>query len=558
MPILLSGLPLWCRFRRGHEEVPALPLLLTTCLLGAALALAGEQGNSALPQSQQTYESGLALIRQGKAREASELFQQGLKQDPSNLLLLNALGGAYTLQGRDKDARQCFLAALKVNPAFTPARKNLALSYFAAGEYADAKAEFERLAANPESRFVADLFLGMLAEKEKQFAKAVELMESTGSLLDQQPQGIVALAHSYYELRQPDKAQLVLRRLNRLTNVSPGDYFQAGRLWFRQGQYAEALALFDKANRLAPDLAELDYYRALTLVELGQSGQALDILRRSTSHHPEARALNLLGHVAQETGDMKLAIQSFYRACQLKPEMEENYLDYSALVLDSENYPLALEILDAGLAHIPHSYRLLVQKGAVLDKLTRRREAEEVFRSAIKIQDDNRVALISLAVTQAHDHQLSDAAETLSKATERFPTDAYMRYYYGLVLVQLAERQDMKPEVAEAARREIEKATKLNPTYADAYYQLAKTYLQTDPAKAAEELEACLRLQPDHYSAEMQLGRLYQRMDRQAEGDRLLNKAIRDKQAEKEKEERIPHMEKANPSLATPHKEELP
>ncbi len=59
----------------------------------------------------------------------------------------------------------------------------------------------------------------------------------------------------------------------------------------------------------------------------------------------------------------------------------------------------------------------------------------------------------------------------------------------------------------------------------------------------------------------MQLGRLYQRMGRQAEGEQLLKKAIRDKQAEKEKEDSIPHIEEANPSgngLATPQKEERP
>ncbi|MHB8655893.1 MAG: tetratricopeptide repeat protein [Terriglobia bacterium] len=530
--------------------------------MGAALCVAGQDARRNITPSQEAYESGLALIRQGKIKEASEVLEAGLPRDPSNLLLLDALGGAYSLQGRDKEARRCFLVALRIDSTFVPARKNLALSYFRAGEDSSAQREFEKLVASPGTRSIASLFLGMLAERNHQFEKGARLLQAAGPLLSQEPQGLIALAHCDFELGRRDETKTVLAELNGLHCSTPSYYFQAGRMCFQEGDYTESLAFFEKVNRFNPGLAEIDYYRALTLVELGRLPEALEILRASTERHPDARGLNLLGQVAEKTGDTKLATQSFYRAGELAPDMEENYLDYSELVLNSENYVLAMKILDAGLAHIPHSYRLMVEKGAVLDRLTRRREADEVLRAAMKIQSDNRVAMTSLAVVEAHDHRLSDAAVTLSQAIARYPSDAYLRYYYGLVLVQLSERANMAPSVTEPARRELEEAIRLNPGYADAYYQLAKTYFQSDPAKAAEELQACLVHQPDHYAAEMQLGRLYRKMGRRLEGDQLLTKAIRDKQSETNKEDTVTRIEEVKPShdgvSISSNKEKLP
>jgi tetratricopeptide (TPR) repeat protein len=503
----------------------------------------------------------MALVQQGKLEAAIQMFNRGLDSDPANPVLLNAVGATYTLMGDEKKAKGYFLRVLKIEPRFLPARKNLAISYFNCGEYDLAVPEFEQLTQTPGVAPTAYLFLGMIAEKRKQIDKAVALLEKSGELLYQQPLALLVFARSLYELHQSEKGALVLKLLDKIPGVSAADFYQAGLLYSRHGQYSDALQDFEKARNLDSGLGDIDYYRAFVLDELGQPREALNVLRALASRRPDARSLNLLGHVAQEIGDTQLAIQAFYHAAELKPEMEENYLDYSALCMNSENYTLSLDILDAGLAHIPHSYRLLIQKGAVLDKLTRRKEAEEVFRSAMRLQDDNRVAMISLAVAQAHDHRPDEASETLSKAIERYPGDAYMRYFYGSVLFQLAQRQGMKPEMAEHARNELERAIQLNPAYADAYFQLAKTYLDTDPMKAAEQLEACLRRKPDHYPAELQLARLYMKMGKQAEGEQLLRKAARDKQAEKEREDRLPRIEESDPfrnSLTTPQKEERP
>ena len=497
--------------------------------------------NSNLALVQDIYKAGMDLVQRGLLDEAIQTFERGLNREPTHLVLLNAIGATYSLKGNKEEAQRHFLRALELDPQFQPARKNLAIAYFDSGQYDLAIPEFEHLSEKPEGKPVAFLFLGMIAENRRQYQKAIEYLEQSGNLAFQYPRALLSFAQSLYKSGQPEKSQLVLERLQATSNVSASDWLQAGVFYARLGEYQKALEVLNKVKQKDSQLPALDSPQTYVLDRLGRSKEGLKILQGLTDRDPDARTLNLLAHVAERAGEIDLSIQAFRKAAKLEPAREENYLDYSTLCMNHKNFPLALEIVEVGLGNLPRSYRLLVQKGAILAELGKLDQAHETLRSAMELEADHREALLSLARIQAHAGEFDDVVETIAAGVEKYPDDFYMHYYCGFVLLERTKRQGMEGEMLERAQRVLERAIHLNPTFAGSYLLLGKIYLDKDPKVAAGHLETCLRLDPNNASAKYQLGRLYLKMGKHKEGESLLSqvKGQRSQQAEEDKKPRI-------------------
>jgi len=487
----------------------------------------------------QEYRAGMSLVKQGRVEEAISTFKNGLRTDPQSTVLLNVIGATYSLKGEFEQAEHYLLMSLQSDPGFVPARKNLAISYFSLGKYDLAATEFQRLMKEPgDSRSVAFLFLGIIAEEQSDFGRSASLLRESGDVVFQSPRALLSFAHSLFELKETQRANAVLKSLDTMSGVAASEYFKAGLLYSQQRQYQRAIAEFQRAEKVDPGLSGLEYQRAVVLNQLGRSEEALKVLKDLTSTRPDADSLNLLANLARRSGDLSLAIQSLRQAAMLEPGREVNYLDFSTICMDYENYSLALEAADIGLAHIPGSYRLQVQKGAILEKLGRFGEAEKIVRSASDLQEDNSVALLSLAIIQTRAGELQDAINTLSSAIRKFPSNFQMHYYLGVALEQTLEHD---AKAAEAFRRAI----RLNFSFADSYYHLSKLYLDKDPKLAEEYLLACLRVDPHHRSAQYSLGHFYLKTGRRVEGRALMYAFERQQQTEKLKDQQRPRLELA-------------
>jgi tetratricopeptide (TPR) repeat protein len=497
--------------------------------------------------SDRMYQAAVALAKQGKLDEAISLFEKALETDPQNELLLDGAGAAYSLKGDFERAKQYFLDCLDADPGFAPARKNLAITYFTMGQYDLAAAEFQKLGNDSSSsRPVANLFLGMIAEKNADYVRAVKLLEPSVALVDRYPEAVLSLVGAELALKHLHNARAVLARFDAAHGVTAPQYLKAAELHSQLEQNREALADLDKAKAKDGRLERVAYQRAVVLDRMNRSQEALTVLKDLAEKHPDSDTLNLLAHVAQENGDFPLAMQSLRQAAKLDPAREDNYLDFSTICADYGNYPLALEAADVGLSHIPNSYRLLVQKGVVLENLGRMDEAEQLLRQASQLQKDNSEALLSLAIVQTHAGQLQDAEVTLTSALESFPDNYYMHYHLGKILVQLQENNPTDAGLSEKAKHAFQEAIRCNPSYADSYYQLAKLYMRESPKLAEQNLVRCLRLDPNHAPAEYTLARLYLSTGRQTAGQALVDRFERQQKSDKLKESQKPRIESAH------------
>jgi len=284
------------------------------------------------------YRAGVTLAEQGKLDEAIATFEKALESDRQNPLILDAAGAAYSLKGDFEQAKQYFLECLDVDSEFVPARKNLAITYFITGKYDLAAAEFQKLKnISSASHAVANLFLGMIAEKNADYVQAVQLLEQSGALLDRYPEAVLSLAQAEFQLKHLHRAQVALGKLESAHGITASQYLKAAELYSRLGQNPKALADLDRARAKDGQLERLAYRRALVLDQMNRSQEALTILKDLVAKNPDSDSLNLLAHVAQRNGDFGLAMQSLREAAKLDPTKEDNYLDFSAICADYGN-----------------------------------------------------------------------------------------------------------------------------------------------------------------------------------------------------------------------------
>lgn len=190
--------------------------------------------------------------------------------------------------------------------------------------------------------------------------------------------------------------------------------------------------------------------------------------------------------------------------------------DAGSAWLAKGDFPRAAQAFQNALARDPRSARLETGLGIAQYSQGQYDQAVESFSKAVRLSpgDPHPYLLLSEA-DRASNHSNSEARQILKQFVEIYPKSAQAHYAYGMDLLK-----DSNAITQAQARSEIEKATALNPSFAQAHFQLGVIYDQEKMTpQAIREYEWTVRLNPASASAHYRLAQDYFRSGAAVKGN---------------------------------------
>lgn len=486
-----------------------MPFIWRNLRLGLAATVAvvviGPVASGQSPQD--LYQKAISHMQQEEWEPAIEILRQVVVAVPGNARLHNTLGIALSSSGDGEAAAAQFGRALRLEPGYPSALKNLALHEMSRDRLGAAEPYFRQLLAIPSERAFAHLGLAEVAFSRGEYSAAVPHFEESHGLLTQDSRLLVNFAVALLETERPGQAVMALERLPR--TAAPALHFKAGLMLAGLEQYPSAARAFERAEGTDIDPYELGFNLVLAYVRSGQHERGVRTAEDLVEAGFETGELhNLLSRAYEASGDTKSAYDSLRTATELDPHEQSNYIDLVALCLDHENFDLGLEIADIGVERLPDSHRLHLQRGVALAMKGRFEDAERAFARSAELAPGESLPGSALGLILMQQDRLPDAVHVL-RARRRQEPDDYLVLWFLAEALQRSGVDPGAPEEAEAVDA-LQKSVSLNPDLFQSRLLLGKMLARRGALnEAIRHLEKARTIDPDEVSATYQLALAY-------------------------------------------------
>ncbi len=429
------------------------------------------------------YGKGLALFELREHQPAMEALQQAintlpkredLKKFHSSILQRQSvfyrfLGDFSTSAGREREARENYEQALTViNQAISLLPNNPNYYNEKCGVLSELKRYDEGLAA---------------------INQAIDLAPRAAWYGNR---GNIYINQQKYELALADYNKAILLNPN-----LAGAYYNRGVLYRLQEKYDLALADWNKAIKINPNLAQAYYNRGLLYHNQQKYELALADYNKAIDINPNyALAYNNRGNLYKNLQKYELALSDYSKAIKINPNDADAYYNRGVLYSDLQKYDLALSDYDKAIEINPNYAEAYVNRG-VLYRLQEKYElALADYDKAIEINRNDAVAYYNRGVLYSYQQKYELALADYNQAIRINPNYANAYYNRGVLYYNL-QKYDL-------ALSDFSKAIEINPNLAQAYLGRGGLYAilrQTEKAKIDLQQAAILFLQQNNMAA---------------------------------------------------------
>ncbi len=436
---------------------------------------------------------------QGSTADIETLLRQH-RAAPGDWRVCHQIALAYTQLEQFDKARDYYQRALKLNPTFLPARKNLGTVLWFLGKKQESEREFQRVVKSAPKDPVPHLYLGLAQYERKNFVSARSHFVSAGDLAFRNPEVLPAVLETYLATKDTAVAAKLLGLLQQAERPDPQLVLRVASVLATYGKYAEAIESLEK---------------------IASSGDA----------KPEVYLL--LAEAYDKKGEPQKAYEAYTKSIRVAPRSEESYVGLAAFASVHKNDEFALRIVTQGLEHLPGSPRLLLMKGVYAALLGKAEEARQSLLEAGKADPKSSMPHLALGVSHLERGNYDEAAGQFRRAAEISPDDFRAEYLYATAL-----RRSGSPADREKIIAAFERAARLKPDDPRPHASLGQAYFESGRLKeAAAELEKALALDSENTTALYQLGLLYRDLGRPEDSGKMLRRFRESKTRQQEEQE---------------------
>ncbi|WP_423823450.1 XrtA/PEP-CTERM system TPR-repeat protein PrsT [Salinisphaera sp. SPP-AMP-43] len=320
------------------------------------------------------------------------------------------------------DAIQRAKTLVKQNPDDLGAKRLLADSYIAAGEYDtadDILAEAQQSHPDSESLVQART---QLATQRGNYAQALELLEP---LHDQKPDNVditLALADLYGRAGNDDDRIALLKQAVQSKPQAPRLSKALARAYLGNGQHDQALALVEKQLKQHSQDPDWFQLKGVTLLTSGQVDAGIKALSQAAQKAPDRPGLSLDVAKAQlSQGRTDQAIQSLKELREQSPDFWPAAAFLALAQASAGQTAAALDQVKA-LRSAGHAHEADILDGDVLRQAKRYAQANRAYSKAFEAKPNARLAQTLFDVRRAGN--IEDPAAPLREWLEQSPNDA--------------------------------------------------------------------------------------------------------------------------------------